>query len=88
MVNPEDTVNAYMDTLQDRTGKQKEGDKVFLRTRLHGQPLNRAPQQKLVVITTVHTFSQAKMLAYPYHCPGPEDSPSSLKDLYIAGMYV
>lgn len=77
-----------MGSLQVGPAKLRECDKGSLRTRLHGKYLQSAPGQKRTVITCVQTKSKAKMLPYPYHCPEPEKSPSSLKSFYMAGLYV
>ena len=56
---------------------------------LHGTDLNQFGEigELLVVVTKIQIFERFKTLPYPYFCPGPEESPSVMGDLFSSGVY-
>lgn len=55
---------------------------------LHGTALKGSYGQDFVVAKTIVVYKPQRSLPYPYKCPGPEESPVSLKNVFNAGLYV
>lgn len=86
--SPDQTIQLMVGNISVGKAVLKEGQKGQLCRRLHGQELIGTNGQDLVVVKGVQISPRRNRLPYPYHCPGPEGSPSALKDLYRAGLYV
>lgn len=69
--------------------KPPGGTDLFCR-HLHGVDLCKSEKNNeyLIVIRSVVVKEEYGNKPYPYICPGPEESPNLLVDMYKAGMYI
>lgn len=89
ILNAHGRVDIFIGSMDIRTAFLHDGDGPGkLCHRLHGQELQIKNGQNLVVLKREKIACRFRVMAYPYFCPGPEDSTFSLNDLHLSGFYV
>lgn len=65
------------------------GDEMKISQRLHGKELSllETDGECFVVLRRIKIAADCGDVLYPYPCPGPEDAPDTLGELFSTGLY-